>query len=98
MYHNSRCLNDPNLHVQEKASGRVEGVELHWNGRTWTLRQRCTGDCVDQQESGVLASARDLLGKKPEADQEAILPVQPRWLVRVNLEQSTWSRPEGNRR
>ena len=49
------------------------------------LCQRSTWNCVDEQESGVLASARQSLGREPTGDEKAVCSVEPGWLVCVDF-------------
>ena len=89
MYDNSRCTVCCDIQVQEKASVRAEGVELRWDGGAWSVRQRHSRNSVAVQEGRLLAPARHLLGGVSETDEKAVLPVEPGWLVRVDLGQST---------
>jgi hypothetical protein len=90
MYDNSRCTVCCDIQVQEKASGRVAGFELRWDGGAWAVRQRCAWHSVAVQEGRLLSSARNLLGGVSKTDEKAVLPVEPGWLVPVDLGQSTW--------
>jgi hypothetical protein len=62
---------------QAETSSWAKRSKLCWDGRTWAVRQRVSGDSVVEQEGSVVAFPWDLLGRKPVGDEEAVLPVEP---------------------
>src|ERR1700722_15515243 len=77
LYHRPRCNVGQHLQHQEKTAGWTKRVELSRDGRTWAVCQRVSRHSLVEQEGRVLALPRNLLGRKPVGDEEAVLPVEP---------------------